>query len=150
VAAGATAVLNGPGGIRRVPVGKLATGPGRTVIRRDEWIETIEVPLPAGEEGFRKFGTRKADAVSVVSLAWRWRRTADGRLHDVSVALGAVAPTVVRARSIDRAMAALRSEISPIDDFRTYAQYRREVAGVMLREVLSARARPEPGSQMST
>jgi carbon-monoxide dehydrogenase medium subunit len=71
---------------------------------------------------------------------------------------------VVRARSteaeledrrpddqvVDRAMAALRSEISPIDDFRTYAQYRREVAGVMLREVLSARARPEPGSQMST
>ena len=155
VAAGATAILNGPGGIRRVPVGELATGPGRTVIRRDEWIETIEVPLPAGEEGFRKFGTRKADAVSVVSLAWRWRRTADGRLHDVSVALGAVAPTVVRARSteaeledrrpdeqvVDRAMAALRSEISPIDDFRASAQYRREVAGVMLREVLSARAR---------
>ena len=98
VAAGAVAVLNGPEGARSLPVTELVIGPRRTALRPGEWIETLEVRLPAGEEGFRKFGTRKADAVTIVSLAWRWRRSADGRLHDVALALGAVAPTVVRAK----------------------------------------------------
>ena len=162
VAAGAVAILNGPDGTRSLPVTELVTGPRRTAVRPGEWIETLEVSLPTGEEGFRKFGTRKADAVTIVSLAWRWRRTADGRLHDVALALGAVAPTVVRAKQaeaeledlrpedqvIDRAMAALRSDISPIDDLRASAQFRREVAGVLLREELISRARSDRGSRI--
>jgi len=156
VAAGAVAIIDGSEGVRSMPVSELITGPGRTALRPGEWIETIEVCLPVGEEGFRKFGTRRADAVSVVSLAWRWRRSVDGRLHEVTLALGAVAPTVVRAKNaeaeledreiddrvVDRAVAALRSEISPIDDFRASAGYRREVAGILLREELGFRGGP--------
>jgi CO/xanthine dehydrogenase FAD-binding subunit len=163
VVAGAVAIVNGPERARSLPVADVVTGPRRTVLRPGEWIETLEVPLPGGEEGFRKFGTRKTDAVTIVSLAWRWRRTPDGRLHDVSLALGAVAPTVVRAKNaeaeledrrpgddvIDRAMVALRSEISPIDDYRASGQYRREVAGVLLREELLTRATPDQGSRIS-
>jgi len=163
VAADAVAVLDGSGGgVRRVPVLELAAGPGRTVVQQDEWIDTIEVPLPAGEEGFRKFGTRQADAISIVSLAWRWRRSEDGTLHDVTLALGAVAPTVVRARNaeaelegrrpdeqvVDRAVAALESDMSPIDDIRASAKFRYEMAGVLLREELGARQRPLSGRAM--
>jgi CO/xanthine dehydrogenase FAD-binding subunit len=159
VAAGAVAVLEGANGSRRVAVVDLATGPGRTVVGPDEWIDRIEVPLPAGEEGFRKFGTRQADAISIVSLAWRWEKDADGTFTNVSLALGAVAPTVVRARRaeaelegrrpeprvVEAAVAALVSDISPIDDARASARFRREVAGVLLREELGVRRRAISG-----
>jgi len=162
VAAGAVAVLEGANGSRRVAVADIATGPGRTVVDPDEWIDRIEVPLPAGEEGFRKFGTRQADAISIVTLAWRWEKDADGTLANVSLALGAVAPTVVRARTaeaelegrrpdprvIQAAVAGLVSDISPIDDARAGARFRREVAGVLLREELGARRRAVSGRAM--
>lgn len=162
VAAGAVAVLEGAHGTRRVPVAELATGPGRTVVGADEWIDTVEVPLSGLEEGFRKFGTRQADAISIVSLAWRWRRDEDGTLHDVALALGAVAPTVIRAPLaeealegkvpdegvVERAVAALRSDIAPIDDLRATASFRREMAGSLLREELGARPRSSSGRTM--
>jgi len=162
VAAGAVAVLEGANGSRRVAVADIATGPGRTVVGPDEWIDRIEIPLPAGEEGFRKFGTRRADAISIVSLAWRWEKDADGTFTNVSLALGAVAPTVVRARRaeaelkgrrpeprvVEAAVAALVSDISPIDDLRASARFRREVAGVLLREELGARRRAISGRTM--
>ena len=162
VAAGAFAVLEGASGSRRVAVADLATGPGRTVVGPDEWIDRIEIPVPAGEEGFRKFGTRRADAISIVSLAWRWEKDVDGKLTNVSLALGAVAPTVVRARRaeaelegrrpeprvVEAAVSALASDISPIDDLRASARFRREVAGVLLREELGARMRAISGRSL--
>lgn len=161
-AAGAMATLNGSAGTRVLPVEDLALGPGRTALRTGEWIETIDLALPAGDEGFRKLGGRQAMAISVASLAWRWRCDDDGRLHDVALALGAVAPRVIRATdaeaelegrppvadAVDRAVAALGSQISPIDDVRASAWYRRAVAGALLREALVIRTpqRRSPGS----
>ncbi len=150
VAAGADVVVEGPGGSREVPVAELARGPGRTSLAADEWISLIRVPLPEGEEGFFKLGGRSAMAISIVSLAWRWSRGEDGTLRDVRLALGAVAPTVVRAPGAEEALEgrvptdtvvtaaveALRGDISPIDDVRASAWYRREVAGDLLREAL--------------
>jgi CO/xanthine dehydrogenase FAD-binding subunit len=150
VAAEAVLTIEGPEGLRRVPVADLAVGPGRTILRPGEWIWTVTVPLPRGEEGFRKLGGREAMAISVVSLAWRWRREDDGRLTGVRLALGAVAPTVVRAtaaeavlegrRPDDQVVAeagrALAADISPIDDVRGSAWYRREVAARMLEEAV--------------
>jgi CO/xanthine dehydrogenase FAD-binding subunit len=150
VAAGAIAHLEGPETARDVPVAELATGPGRTVRREGEWIATVTVPLPPGEEGFRKLGGREAMAISIVNLAWRWSRGHDGTLSGVRLAVGAAAPTVVRAEQAEQelegrrptpevvaaAAAALRSAISPIDDVRGTAWYRREVAGRLLEEAL--------------
>jgi xanthine dehydrogenase iron-sulfur cluster and FAD-binding subunit A len=61
----------------------------------------------------------------------------------VRIALGSVAPTVVRARrteealangaSLDEAVNVLRGEIAPIDDIRSTADYRRVVSGNLLR-----------------
>ena len=91
-------------------------------------------------------------AISVVNLAWRWRRGEDGRLHDVVLAVGAVAPTVIRAKQaeaelederpepavVGRAVDAIRAEVAPIDDVRASAWYRREAVGAVLREALAA------------
>jgi CO/xanthine dehydrogenase FAD-binding subunit len=152
VAAGAVARVEGPDGERDVPVADLAAGPGRTVLDAGEWIATVAVPLPGGEEGFRKLGGREAMAISIVNLAWRWMRSEDGTLSGVRLAVGSVAPTVFRSELTEQelegrrptpdviasAVAALRADVSPIDDVRGSAWYRREVAGRLLEEALLA------------
>lgn len=150
VAAGAVVHVEGPNGERKVAVADLAAGPGRTVLEPGEWIATVTVSLPEGEEGFRKLGGREAMAISIVNIAWRWKRSEDGTLSGVRLAVGAAAPTVIRAEQAERelegrrpspevisaAMGALRAAISPIDDVRGSAWYRREVAGRLLEEAL--------------
>jgi xanthine dehydrogenase FAD-binding subunit len=75
----------------------------------------------------------------------------DGLADDVRFAFGSVAPTVVRARAVEAAVrgrplddhtirsvrAAVSSDISPIDDLRSTATYRRTVAGNLLEDFLS-------------
>lgn len=150
VAAEAVVTIDGQSGEREVPVAEFATGPGRTVLEPGEWVSRIRLPLPAGEEGFRKLGGREAMAISIVSLAWRWKREDDGTLSGVRIALGAVAPTVIRAPDAERelegrrptsdivarAVEATRAAAAPIDDVRGSAWYRREVAGRLLEEAL--------------
>jgi CO/xanthine dehydrogenase FAD-binding subunit len=151
VAAEAVAHVEGPDGGREVAVAELAESPGRTVLRSGEWISTITVPLPRGEEGFRKLGGREAMAISIVNLAWRWTQEEDGSLSAVRIAVGSVAPTVMRAKqaeqelegrrpsaqAISSAVAALQAAVSPIDDVRGSGWYRREVVGRLLEEALS-------------
>ena len=151
VAAGAVARVEGPDGEREVPVADLATGPGRTVLGPGEWIATVAVPLPEAEEGFRKLGGREAMAISIVNLAWRWKRSDDGTLSGVRLAVGSVGPKVIRAEPAEQelegrrptpevvatAVRALRAAISPIDDVRGSAWYRNEVAGRLLEEALN-------------
>lgn len=150
VAAEAVVTIDGQSGEREVPVAEFAIGPGRTVLEPGEWVSRIRLPLPGGEEGFRKLGGREAMAISIVSLAWRWKQEDDGTLSDVRIALGAVAPTVIRAPDAERelegrhptsdivarAVEATRAAAAPIDDVRGSAWYRREVAGRLLEEAL--------------
>lgn len=151
IALEAQAVIEGREGGRVVPVAELATGPGRTVLAADEWISLVRVPVHVGDEGFMKLGGRSAMAISVVSLAWRWTRREDGTLTGVRLALGAVAPTVLRMTEAeevlegrkptsyvaDEAAQAIRSATAPIDDVRASAWYRREVAGDLLKQALA-------------
>jgi xanthine dehydrogenase small subunit len=132
----ATIVLRSMAGERRVPCSEFYTGYRKTVMRADELITTIEVPSIEGRQWFRKVGTRAAQAISKVVLAGV--RGAAPR-----VAVGSVAPVVVRLRrteallasggSIDEAAQLLEQEIQPIDDVRSTAAYRRRVAANLLR-----------------
>jgi CO/xanthine dehydrogenase FAD-binding subunit len=118
-----------------VPFADFYTGYRRSVMRADELLLAIEVPPIAGRQIFRKVGTRAAQAISKVVLA-----AVVG--PSPRIAVGSVAPTVVRARrteevlarggSIDEARTALDSEIAPIDDLRSTAAYRRRVCGNLL------------------
>jgi CO/xanthine dehydrogenase FAD-binding subunit len=151
VAAGAVALVDGLNGRREVPVEALAAGPGKVDLDRGEWISSVSVPVPPGAEGFRKLGGRLAHAIAIVNLAWRWDRASDGTLTDVRLAFGAVAPTVVRVTGaeaelegrvptrgvIEQAMEAAAAEVSPIDDVRASARYRRAMVAELVREVLT-------------
>ena len=141
-AADAIVVLRSVSGERRVPLTELYTGYRATVIRGDELIVAVEVPRVEGRQYFRKVGTRAAQAISKVVVAAV--RSTDGA---PKIAVGSVAPTVVRLRdteralgtgaSLDDAMIALRGEVHPIDDLRSTADYRLQVTGNLVRRFWS-------------
>jgi CO/xanthine dehydrogenase FAD-binding subunit len=132
----AVIVLRSVVGERRVAFGEFYTGYRKTVCEPDELITAVEIPGVDGTQWFRKVGTRAAQAISkVVMAAVRARRP--------RIAFGSVGPTVVRVPateaaleagvSIDEAVRVLENEIRPIDDVRSTAEYRRTVAGNLLR-----------------
>jgi CO/xanthine dehydrogenase FAD-binding subunit len=137
-AAEATVVLTSAAAVRRVAFTSFYTGYRRTVMRPDELIVAFELPLIRGRQWFRKVGTRAAQAISKVVMAGVC--DPDGR--PPRVALGSVAPTVVRlprteaalgsGASITDAQRTLADEITPIDDVRSTAEYRRRVAANLL------------------
>lgn len=150
LAADASIVLGSVRGERTVPAGEFWTGYRTTAREADELVLRIVVPLPAGRRvRFRKVGTRRAQAISKVVMAVAWR--ADGDVwRDVRVALGSVAATPIRVPAAeavlegsiadeaiaDLAAATISAAISPIDDVRSTADYRREVTGRILHRVL--------------
>lgn len=122
---------------RRIPFAEFYTGYRTSVLRPDELIVAVEIRAVEGRQWFRKVGTRAAQAISKVVMA-------GVRSDSPRIALGSVGPVVLRARAAERALAtgvgiddavsALSSEISPIDDLRSTADYRRTVAGNLLRQ----------------
>jgi CO/xanthine dehydrogenase FAD-binding subunit len=140
-------------GTRSLPYAEFHRGYKTMDLRPGELIARVRLPSRRLRDGwrdyYRKVGTRRAQAISKVCFAGTIRM--DGvRVDNVRIALGSVAPTVVRAT---RAEAALRgnaltraavaaaeetlvAEIEPIDDIRSTAIYRARVACNLLREFL--------------
>jgi CO/xanthine dehydrogenase FAD-binding subunit len=136
-AAEALIVARSASGERRIPFTEFYTGYRTNVLRPDELIVAVEIPPLEGKQWFRKVGTRAAQAISKVVMA-------GVRSATTRVALGSVGPVVLRARVAERslragqgigaAVMALDSDITPIDDLRSTAEYRRVVAGNLLRQ----------------
>ena len=139
-------------GARRVPYDRFHTGYKQMDLGADELVARVH--LPKGRTNwrqyYRKVGTRRAQAISKVCMAVTFDVAPDGLVQDVRIALGSVAPTVVRARAAENALrghhlsattiaaaeTALEQEIAPIDDIRSNARYRMRVARALLREAL--------------
>ena len=138
-------------GRRRVPYQRFHTGYKQMDLAPDELITGVHIPRRAGWiQHYRKVGARRAQAISKVCFAGA-ARIDGGRVEDVRIAFGSVAPTAVRAiaaetvlrgaelapRTLDAALAALAAELGPIDDVRSTARYRSRVAQNLLREFLA-------------
>jgi CO/xanthine dehydrogenase FAD-binding subunit len=154
LAADASIVAGSERGEREIPAAEFWTGYRTTALRHDELILRIRIPLVADRDmRFRKVGTRRAQSISKVVLAVAWRSTGDSRTGpwtDVRVALGSVAATPIRAaatesflegrspvpETADGAAEALAGELSPIDDVRSTAEYRRIVAARVLHRIV--------------
>ncbi len=134
-AANAILVLQSAAGERRVQFTGFYTGYRTSVRRDDELIVAIEIPRIEGTQYWRKVGTRRAQAISKVMCA-------AVRGPHVCIALGSVAPTVIRlprteevlssGGSLEHAQETLRAEIAPIDDIRSTADYRYAVSANLL------------------
>jgi CO/xanthine dehydrogenase FAD-binding subunit len=139
-AADATVVLRSTGGERRVPFAGFYTGYRESLRRPDELITAVEVGPVEGTQWFRKVGTRAAQAISKVVMA-------AVRSPAPRIAIGSVAPTVIRLSRTEHALGSgagiedaagiAESEIQPIDDLRSTAGYRRRVVANLLRRFWS-------------
>jgi CO/xanthine dehydrogenase FAD-binding subunit len=154
LAADAVIVAGSERGEREIPAAAFWTGYRQTALRHDELILRIRVPLVADRDmRFRKVGTRRAQSISKVVMSVAWRLTGDAHpslWSDVRIALGSVAATPIRAaateaalegrpatpETADRASEVLANELSPIDDVRSTAEYRRIVAARMLHRIV--------------
>jgi xanthine dehydrogenase FAD-binding subunit len=140
--------LASPSSERTIALEEFITGPGRTALAPEELLIAVLVPAWSPSVScWRKVGTRKANALTKVSVA-AFADIADGRITRARVALGAVGPVVIRARAVERllegaaasGLPSLRGAIReaaadaarPIDDQRSTAEYRREVAASLV------------------
>jgi aerobic carbon-monoxide dehydrogenase medium subunit len=154
IALGGNARIVGPGGERKVPLEGFFTGPGKTALSVGELLVEIQVPPPAPNTRglYLKHGVRGTIDLAVVGVAVVIAFEADGlTCRDARIALGAVAPTPIRARSaedllkgkklddglIHRSAKAAVGETSCISDVRASAEYRREMVEVFTRRALT-------------
>ena len=137
---------------RRVPLNEFFTAPGKTVKQDNELLTSINFDKPAAEyiARFRKSGPRPALEISTVSVGIGGNLE-NGSFNNVRVALGAVAPTPLRARkveatlegklldtdNIEAAIASAAEDATPIDDVRGSAWYRDHLVRVFIEEVLT-------------
>ena len=139
-------------GTRRVPYDRFHTGYKRMDLAPDELIGAVHLPRRPGSRRhfYRKVGTRRAQAISKVCIAGVIEL--EGTITHARLALGSIAPTVVRARhaeaaitgkppgrdTIEAARTAVLSDISPIDDIRSTARYRATVTANLVEELLTS------------
>ena len=163
---GARAVVAGADGERTVDVADVTTGPGQTSLGHGEFIIEFELDAPPAATGdaYLRLIPRTEMDIAVVGAAVRL--TLDGdTCTDARVALGAVAPTVVRVPDAEAALvgasvadgvfsddtlaavaAAASAACNPIDDKRGTVEYRRQVAGVLAKRAAGIAARRAGGA----
>ena len=150
----ATVTFTGNGeGTRSCLVEQFFSGPGRSILDPDELLLSLEIPEPESDSGdcFQRFTPRGALDIAVVSAASRVTLDrSSGRVQEAVIALGAVAPTPVRAGKAEDALAGheptpdlmaqaakiAREECNPISDIRGSASYRQALIEVLVRRTL--------------
>ena len=151
IAAGAMALIAGPGGKRTIPVESVPTGPGKTSLAKGEIIEAILLAgrPPHSGDAYLRFIPRTEMDIAVVSAGVNLTLDEQGVVKAARVALGAVAPTVllvaeaaqvlvgtkVDEATLERLAKVCAAACRPIDDKRGTVEFRRKVAGVLAKRV---------------
>lgn len=145
--------LVGANGRRSMPLTDFFLAPRKTARNADEIISAVQIPLNSEPSkvasSFYKLGLRRADAISLISVAVWVQRDGD-TVRDVRIALGAVAPRPMRALRAEQVLRGqflgeanlyesarvASEECAPIDDLRASAKYRRRMVQVYVRRML--------------
>jgi CO/xanthine dehydrogenase FAD-binding subunit len=142
-----------PHGPRSIPVREVFAGVKKTTLGPCELIASIEIPFPRQKPDrqlFRKVGARAAMAISKTVAAGLLWLEPDGTVKELHFALGSMAPTVRRLRAAEKfvkgkilkpevvceACELLKKDVSPIDDWRSTAEYRLRVSQNLLEAFL--------------
>lgn len=162
VVLGAQVELRSRRGSRRVPAAELWTGPGRTSAAADELCTAVHLPDPGPRSGsaYLRLEYRRAMEIAIVGAAATVSLAEDGSVACASVALTAVAPTILAVADLERVAgmsvadsaaavrAAAREQARPISDLRASDEYRRHTVGVMAGRALEAAARRAAGESI--
>ncbi|MEE8357588.1 MAG: FAD binding domain-containing protein [Anaerolineales bacterium] len=152
IALDAELVLQSLEGQRIVALKDFYTGVRKHVLRSDEIVRDVIIPKMTSQQRgiYLKLGLRKAQAISLVSMAAIIGTEGD-QINDARITLGAVAPTIIHAEkaeiylqgkilseeTIDKAADLAREAASPIDDIRGSAAYRQEITRVLVKRGLT-------------
>ena len=133
---------------RRLSIRDFIRGPGETDLKPGELLTGIRITKQPqfNRQHYEKVGQRKAMAIALVSLAALISLNPDGVVADIRLAWGSAGPTVVTAPAVESAVRGrpltpeilreaaelARRAVSPINDLRAGADYRRAVAGNLL------------------
>lgn len=139
-------------GKRRLSLSDFLLGPRQTALQPGELLTAVEIPVPPadGVAGFSKLGSRAHLVISIVSVASLVRLSPAGTVEDIRLAVASCAPTGKRLSKLERDLRGEELseslvdqigpqdlvELSPIDDIRGSAEYRREACVVMVRRLL--------------
>jgi carbon-monoxide dehydrogenase medium subunit len=163
---GARAVVASKSGTRTLAAADIVTGPGSTSLRPGEFLVELQLDRPPARTGdaYLRFIPRTEMDIAVVGVAARITLDAAGKCTAAAIALGAVAPTVVRVpvaeqalvgstidgATLDKVAAAASAACNPIDDKRGTIAFRRQVAGVLAKRAVvqaAERARKRTGGK---
>ena len=154
---GAKVKLVGKKGERTLSIAEFFKGPNQTVLKPDEILVEIQVPEPpvGSISKYTKLSPRRAMDLAVVGVAVLL--VPDGeKCGDIKIALGAVAPTPVRAKEaeeiirgnklstelIEKAAEAAVKDCRPISDHRASAEYRADMVRVLTKRIISELRHP--------
>lgn len=162
VANGAICVIQGPGGVREVPVETFTTGVGTNVLEPGELLVKLRVPQPepGTSDAYLRLIPRTEMDIAVAGAGVSVTVDASGKCTDARVAIGAVAPTVLRVDAaadaligssidddaLEAAANAAREASSPITDRRGTDEYRRYVVGVLVKRAARIAAERAKGA----
>lgn len=149
----AEVVIMSKAGKRVVPIGEFFTGVCRTVLKPEELVTEIFIPLPDREAYsiYTKYAIRKALDLAMIGVAVNVTLDADKVVRDAKIGLGAVAITPKRAPKAEALLlgqklteeligqaseTASREDCAPISDIRATADYRRRMVYVHVRDAL--------------
>jgi len=140
--------------LRILPLGAFITGNRRTKLREDELVTALRIPKAstAGHSAFVKLGARRYLVISIAMAAARVMLGSDGRITSAAISVGSCSAVAQRLHALETALvgkgpeaiedavqAAELDELSPIDDVRGSAGYRRSAAReIVARALLQA------------
>ena len=136
---------------RALPLEQFILGPRKTALRAGELVTSVVIPKPAhpAKSDFLKLGARKYLVISIAMVAWVLE-IEEGVVRSARVAVGSCSPVAIRLPELEQALAGkpldrnlaahARPEhldrLSPIDDVRASASYRKEAALTLVRRSL--------------
>ena len=148
----AQAVLVSLRGERIIPLKDFFTGPGSTLLQADELLKELVVPAPVVGTGsaYVRHIPRAVMDISVVGVAAAVTLKDDKSIRHARIALGAVAPTPIRAWAAEdlltgqmpadslfaEAGQAAAREAKPVDDVRASVAYRRHLVNILTQDAL--------------
>jgi len=148
LALGGTVVLQGAAGKREVDIDNFWTGYRQTARQPFEFAVEFKIPAKVGKSAFKRM-TRSDQDLSKLNAA-AGLDMAGNVCQGARLAMGCVAPTLVRMKKAEEVIKgkeitdavlkeveeAVKAEVTPIDDVRSSAWYRKEVSGVLLKRTI--------------